>query len=101
MRVQTFRSEFAIERLDEGIVEEGTAVSEVCRKAGISEAGKLKKIVADLSLDKEMLQDVLFFELTQSLHLRRHQATVLQRPARLGVETSDLTTRSATKSRSS
>jgi putative transposase len=65
--------------------EEGTAISEVCRKAGISEAtfyawrkkyaglmpsemkrlrqleeenGKLKKIVADLSLDKAMLQDV-------------------------------------------
>jgi putative transposase len=66
--------------------EEGTAVTEVCRKAGVSEAtfykwrkkfgglmpsemkrlkqleeenGKLKKIVADLSLDKEMLQDVM------------------------------------------
>ena len=66
--------------------EEGTTVGEVCRKAGISEAtfynwrnkyagllpsemkrlrqleeenGKLKKIVADLSLDKAMLQDVI------------------------------------------
>lgn len=66
--------------------EEGTAVGEVCRKAGISEAtfyawrkkyaglmpsemkrlrqleeenSKLKKLVADLSLDKAMLQDVL------------------------------------------
>ena len=66
--------------------EEGTAVGEVCRKAGISEAtfyawrkkyaglmpsemkrlrqleeenGRLKKIVADLSLDKAMLQDVI------------------------------------------
>jgi putative transposase len=66
--------------------EEGTPVGEVCRKAGISEAtfyawrkrygglmpsevrrlrqleeenGKLKKLVADLSLDKAMLQDVL------------------------------------------
>lgn len=66
--------------------EEGTAVGEVCRKAGISEAtfynwrkrygglmpsemkrlrqledenGKLKKLVADLSLDRAMLQDVL------------------------------------------
>src|SRR5258707_4387847 len=66
--------------------EEGTAVGEICRKAGISEAtyynwrkkygglmpsemkrlrqleeenGKLKKIEADLSLDKEMLQDVI------------------------------------------
>ena len=66
--------------------EEGPAVAEVCRKAGISEAtyyvwrkkfgglmpsemkllkqleeenGKLKRIVADLALDKEMLQDVI------------------------------------------
>ena len=65
-------------------VEEGTPVGEVCRKAGISEATyynwrkkyaglmpsemkrlkqleeenqRLKKLVADLSLDKEMLQD--------------------------------------------
>ena len=65
---------------------EGTAVGEVCRKAGISDATfynwrkryaglmpsevkrlrqleeentKLKRIVADLSLDKAMLQDVL------------------------------------------
>ena len=66
--------------------EEGMAIGEVCRKAGISEAtfydwrkkygglmpsemrrlkqleeenGKLKKLVADLSLDRAMLQDVL------------------------------------------
>jgi len=66
--------------------EESTAVGETCRKARISEAtyynwrkkygglmpsqmkrlrqleeenGNLKKIVADLSLDKEMLQDVI------------------------------------------
>lgn len=66
--------------------EEGTAITELCRKAGISEAtfynwrkkyggllpsemkrlkqleeenGRLKRIVADLSLDKEMLQDVI------------------------------------------
>ena len=66
--------------------EEGTAVAEVCRKAGISEASfdnwrkkygglmpsemrrlkqldeenaRLKKLIADLSLDKEMLQDVI------------------------------------------
>ena len=66
--------------------EDGAAVGEVCRKAGISQAtfynwrnkyaglmpsemkrlrqleeenGRLKKIVADLSLDKEMLQDVI------------------------------------------
>ncbi len=66
--------------------EDGTPVAEVCRKAGISDAtfynwrkkyaglmpsemrrlrqledenAKLKRIVADLSLDKAMLQDVL------------------------------------------
>ena len=66
--------------------EEGTAIGDVCRKAGISEAtfynwrkkygglmpsemrrlkqleeenGKLKKLVADLSLDRAILQDVL------------------------------------------
>ena len=66
--------------------EEGTAVAEVCRKAGISEASfyswrkkygglmpsemrrlkqldeenaRLKRLVADFSLDKEMLQDVI------------------------------------------
>lgn len=66
--------------------EEGLPVAEVCRKAGISQATyfnwkkkyaglmpsemkrlreleqenvRLKKIVADLSLDKEMLQDVI------------------------------------------
>jgi putative transposase len=66
--------------------EEGTAIGEVCRSAGISEAtfynwrkkyggllpsemrrlkqieeenGKLKKLVAELSLDKAMLQDVI------------------------------------------
>ena len=65
---------------------DGVAVAEICRKAGISEAtfynwrkkysgltpsemkrlrqleeenGKLKKLVADLSLDKAMLQDVI------------------------------------------
>ena len=66
--------------------EDGTVIGEVCRRAGISEAtfyswrkhyaglmpsevkrlrqlekenGKLKRLVADLSLDKAMLQDVL------------------------------------------
>ncbi|MEJ0095240.1 MAG: transposase [Methylocella sp.] len=66
--------------------EDGVAVAEVCRKAGLSDApfynwrkkyaglmpsemkrlrqleeenAKLKRIVADLSLDKAMLQDVL------------------------------------------
>ena len=67
-------------------VDDGTSVDEVCRKAGISqqsyyrwrkkygglmpsevrrlkqleeENGRLKRMVADLSLDKAMLQDVL------------------------------------------
>lgn len=67
-------------------VSEGTSIAEVCRKAGIAEAtfynwrkkyaglmpsemkrlkqleeenGKLKRLVADLSLDKFMLQDVI------------------------------------------
>ena len=71
---------FVLKRADEG-----TAVAEVCRKAGVSQAtfynwrkkyaglmpsemkrlrqlenenSRLKKIVADLSLDKAMLQDV-------------------------------------------
>ncbi len=66
--------------------DEGTSVADVCRKAGVSQAtfynwrkkyagllptemrrlkqledenNRLKKIVADLSLDKEMLQDVI------------------------------------------
>ena len=66
--------------------EEGTPVAEICRKAGISQAtyfnwkkkyagllpsemkrlkqlehenSRLKKIVADLRLDREMLQDVI------------------------------------------
>ncbi len=66
--------------------DDGTPVAEVCRKAGISQAtffnwkkkyaglmpsemkrlreledenARLKRIVADLSLDKEMLQDVI------------------------------------------
>ena len=66
--------------------EEGTSVEEACRKTGISQAtfyawkkkygglmpsemkrlrqleeenGRLKRIVADLSVDKEMLQDVI------------------------------------------
>jgi putative transposase len=66
--------------------EEGTTVEEVCRKVGISEATyynwrkkygglmpsemkrlkqleeenqRLKRVVADLALDKEMLQDVI------------------------------------------
>lgn len=66
--------------------EEGTSIAEVCRKAGIAEAtfynwrkkygglmpsemkrlkqledenAKLKRLVADLSLDRAMLQDVI------------------------------------------
>ena len=72
---------FSIKQSDNGV-----SVSEICRKMGISEAtfynwkkkygglgiselrelrqlkdenARLKKIVADLSLDKEMLQDVI------------------------------------------
>jgi putative transposase len=74
------------DRLRAEQAEDGTAIGEVCRKVGISEAtfynwrkkyaglmpsemkrlrqledenGKLKKLVADLSLDRAMLQDVL------------------------------------------
>jgi len=66
--------------------EEGAPVAEICRRAGISQAtyfnwrkkyagllptemirlkqledenGRLKKVVADLTLDREMLQDVI------------------------------------------
>ena len=94
--------------------EEGTAIAEVCRKSGISEAtfyawrrkyagllpsemkrlrqleeenGKLKRIVADLSLDKEMLQDVIrradLFESHQvskeTLTLREKMGQVLEK----------------------
>lgn len=67
------------------LADEGATIGEVCRKAGISEAtfylwrkkyaglmpsekrlkqledenGRLKRIVADLTLDREMLQDVI------------------------------------------
>jgi len=63
-------------------VEDGTSISEICRKAGISQAtyfkyaglmpsemkrlreledenARLKRIVAGLTLDREMLQDVI------------------------------------------
>ena len=49
--------------------ESGTSVAEIIRKLGIAELrrlrileeenGKLKQLVADLRLDKKMLQDVL------------------------------------------
>ena len=53
--------------------DEGVTVAEICRKAGISQATyfnwkkkyagmlppEMKKIVADLTLDREMLQDVI------------------------------------------
>ena len=39
--------------------EEGTPVAEVCFRQLEEENGRLKRIVADLSLDKEMLQDVI------------------------------------------
>src|SRR5215204_2797191 len=84
--------------------EEGTPIAEVCRKAGISEASfyswrkkyggllpsemkrlkqleeenqRLKKLVADLSLDKEMLQDVI-----RSVASRRSCARIARRPPR-------------------
>lgn len=68
------------------VIKQGEPVAEICRKAGISQAtyfnwkkkyaglmpsemrrlreledenGRLKKIVADLTLDREMLQDVI------------------------------------------
>src|SRR5215831_7913239 len=77
--------------------EEGTSVEEVCRKTGISEATyynwrkkygglmpsemkrlkqldeenrRLKKLVADLSLDKEMLQDVIRRKIGDGLRAR-------------------------------
>ena len=82
------RSRYSPEQVAFGLrqAEEGTPVAEVCRKMGISEQTfyrwkkrfqgmgvaevrrlrvlkeenrKLKQLVADLSLDKQMLQDVL------------------------------------------
>jgi len=82
------KSKFSNEQIAFGLrqAETGTRVAEVCRKMGISEATyynwkkryggleinelrrlkqleeenrNLKKLVADLSLDKQMLQDVL------------------------------------------
>jgi putative transposase len=82
------KSKFIEEQIAFGLKEAelGTPVDEVCRKMGISDAtfyiwrkkygglgpsevrrlkqleeenGKLKRLVADLSLDKAMLQDVL------------------------------------------
>ena len=82
------RSRYSPEQVAFGLrqAEEGTPVAEVCRKIGISEQTfyrwkkkfqgmgvaevrrlrvleeenrKLKQLVADLSLDKQMLQDVL------------------------------------------
>ena len=82
------RSHFTTEQIVFAIrqAESGTPVAEVCRKMGISEAtfynwkkkyggisvnelrrlrqleeenAQLKKLVADLSLDKQMLQDIL------------------------------------------
>ncbi len=77
--------------------EDGTPIGEVCRKAGIAEStfygwrkrfaglmpsevkrlrqleeenAKLKRLVADLSLDKAMLQDVLSKNVWSSLSLQ-------------------------------
>ena len=87
--------------------DEGTPVAEVCRKAGINDAtfsnwrkryggltssevkkmrqledenNRLKKIVADLTLDKAMLQDVLSKKLWSLLAV----VDVLMRSARTG-----------------
>jgi putative transposase len=84
MRKKTFSEEQIALALREA--EAGTSVTEVCRKLGVSEQSfyrwkrkymgmgvaelrrlkqleeenrKLKRIVADLTLDKQMLQDVL------------------------------------------
>ncbi|MBG0512127.1 IS3 family transposase [Agrobacterium sp. MOPV5] len=83
--------------------EDGTPIGEVCRKAGISDAtfynwrkkyaglmpsemkrlrqleeenAKLKRIVADLSLDKAMLQDVLFKKALRPARKRKLVDTV-------------------------
>ena len=82
------RSRYTVEQVTFALrqAESGTQVSEVCRKMGVSEQtfyrwkkrffglgvaevrrlkileeenGKLRQLVADLSLDKQMLQDVL------------------------------------------
>jgi putative transposase len=82
------KSRFTEEQIDYALrqAETGTEVSEVCRKMGVAEATfyswkkkygglgvselrrlkqleeenrQLKKLVADLSLDKQMLQDVI------------------------------------------
>ena len=82
--------------------EEGTPIAEVCRKAGISEASfyawrkkyggllpsemkrlkqleeenqRLKRLVADLSLDKEMLQDVIRRKICSLLGSERWSTT--------------------------
>ncbi len=81
--------------------EDGTPVAEICRKAGISQAtyfnwkkkyagvlpsemrrlreleqenARLKKIVADLTLDREMLQDVIKRNVWSALPVQRSSA---------------------------
>ena len=65
------RSRFSEEQIAHALrqAEHGTSVTELCRKLGVSEVrrvkqleeenGRLKRLVADLSLDKEMLQELL------------------------------------------
>jgi putative transposase len=84
MKASKFSDAFILKQGNDGV--DGVPVAEICRKAGISQAtyfnwkkkydgmqppemrrlkqledenSKLKKIVADLSLDREMLQDVI------------------------------------------
>ena len=64
-------SQYAAEQIALALrqAEGGTPVLEVCRKMGVAEVRRLKvleeenrkrkQLVADLSLDKQMLQDVL------------------------------------------
>jgi putative transposase len=40
-------------------VEAGKKVGDICREMGVSQQRKLKTLVADLTLDKHILQEVL------------------------------------------
>ena len=95
------RSRYSPEQVAFGLrqAEEGTPVAEVCRKMGIAEQTfyrwkkkfqgmgvaevrrlrvleeenrKLKQLVADLSLDKQMLQDVLRRKALEPAQMRDH-----------------------------
>ena len=81
--------------------ETGTKVSEVCRKMGVAEATfynwkkkygglgvselrRLKQLVADLSLDKQMLQDVVTKKALKPAH-KRNLAEHLDGSYRVGM----------------